>query len=164
MRLSEDLPYGRLAVLFVFCALVVLVWEFASKPVLLHTHILAGADDKLCGSYNEPGTAIMNPFRSRLPERIADVFLRAALNARCLPGLSEGLCQFVTQHPLPASQWRLVNRWDSAKEIKLFYRLNSQELARRNGCMMAHVDLEQTGATWTVCGYGFTSGPYRGRE
>jgi hypothetical protein len=166
MRLRELLSYRRLVVLLATLSLAVLVWAAASKPVLLHTHIWANIDDQLCGTYNEEGTGvtILNPFRSRFPEQTAEVFLRALSKTKCSPGLSERLCSFVMKHPLPAPEWRLVNRWewDSAKHIRLFYRLGgkSQELAKHNGCAIAHVDLERTGGNWNISGYGVTPGPY----
>jgi len=152
----------RLAVLLVLCALAIVAWRLASKPVLFHSRILATADDRSCGEYNQEGTGIpiLNPLRSRSPERAAEVFLRAASKARCLSGWDERLCAFITRHPIPASAWRLVNRWDSGKESVLFYRLESQELAKRkrNGCLIAHVKLQRTDTTWKITGYGVTPG------
>jgi hypothetical protein len=163
------LRFRSLAVLLLGAA-AVLMWAVASKPVLLHTHILARTDDQSCGTYNQEGTgtAMWNPFRSRLPERTGDIFLRAVSKAECSPGLSAGLCRFVTERPLPASEWWLVNRveWNSGRDIRLFYRLRgvSQEIVRKyNGCAIAHVDLARSGATWRVSGYGVTPGPYNGR-
>jgi hypothetical protein len=157
-RLPGSMPYRRMALLLGLCALAGLIWGFASKPVLLHTHLLTKADYQSCGAYNEQGTGItvLNPFRSRIPERTADVFLRAASSGKCVPNLSEAHCKFVTERPLPATEWRLVNRWDSAKGVKLFYRLSGewQKRGKNNGCVIAEVDLEFTGANWRVSGHG----------
>ena len=66
---------------------VVLWWGL--KPVLL-----------------EVGTrfTILNPLRSRSPERTANLFLRAASAGTCLPEMSEVLCGFVRRGPLPANR------------------------------------------------------------
>jgi hypothetical protein len=50
------------------------------NPVLLHTHILTKDEYTSCGGYYEEvtGITLLNPFRSRAPERIADGFLRLA--------------------------------------------------------------------------------------
>jgi hypothetical protein len=150
IKLRTYTPKRRAALLIALCASAVLVWVFASNPVLL-----------------EVGTrfALLNPFRSRAPERTADVFLRAASNGKCSPDLSEDLCRFVTKRPLPATEWRLVNRWDSARDIKLFYRLRGEWDKRgpNDRCLIAEVHLERTGATWKTAGYGVQSGPCNGR-
>src|SRR6266496_4200541 len=98
MRLRQKQIQRGLAAL-ALCAAAFLVWALATKPVLLHTHVLGRADDRSCDTYNEAGTgiAILNPFRSRLPEETANVFMRAASKAKCSPGLSEALCGFVTK-------------------------------------------------------------------
>jgi hypothetical protein len=150
MRLLKTWHYRRLVVLLALCALAVFVWVFAANPVLL-----------------EVGTrfAILNPFRSRAPERTADVFLLAASRGKCSPDLSEDLCKFVTKRPLPATEWRLVNRWDSARDIKLFYRLRGEwdERGPNDRCLIAEVYVKRTGATWNTFGYGVQPGPCNGR-
>jgi hypothetical protein len=170
-KLHGCLHFRSLAILLASGAATVLMWRLASEPVLLHTHILVKTEDQQCGTDLEEwtGTTILNPFRSRLPERIANEFLRAVSKAECSPGLSVELCRFVTERPaLPASEWRLVYRseWHSSRDIRLFYRLRgvSQEIAGHySGCASAHVDLARTGSTWKVSGYGVTLGPYNGR-
>lgn len=154
----RELPYRRLAVLLALLASAVGVWRLASKPVLVHTHILSKPDYRSCGAYNEEetGVTILNPFRARAPERVAEVFLRAASNAKCLPDMPEDFCRFVEKRPLPATEWRLVNRRDSARMISLFYRLGwkSHELAKHDGCAIAEVDVERTGTGWQISRYG----------
>ena len=165
------LRFRSLAMLLALVAAAILMWRLASTPVLLHTHILAKTSDQPCGTDLEEwtGTTILNPFRSRLPERTADIFLRAASKAECSPALSEELCRFVTERPpLPASEWRLVYRseWHSSRDIRLFYRLRglSQEIRRHySGCANAHVDLARNGDTWRISGYGITYGPHNGK-
>ena len=163
MRPYKKFPFGRLTLLFSLCVLGPLAWMLASKPVLFHSHLLSTADDRSCGEYQdkEPGIPILNPLRPRSPERFADEFLRAASKGECLPGLSEGMCRFVTRERLPASAWRLVDRVDIAKAVYLFYRLESPELERRRryGCLMAQVKLEQLADTWKISGYGYEPGP-----
>lgn len=168
----NKLPYRRAAVLLALCALALLVWWFSSGPVLLHTHVLATADDQACGASGfvleaGTGTTVLNPFRSRAPERTADVFLRAASNGECAPGVGERLCRYVRERRFPGLEWRLVNRWewDSVRHIRLFYRLSgkSQELEKHNGCVIGNVDLALTGETWKISAYGATAGPYNGK-
>jgi hypothetical protein len=158
MRFYEKLPYRRLAVSLASCAMAALVWWLATKPVLFHSHILATEDDRLCNEYNSHGTGvpILNPFRSRRTERMADALLRAASSAECLSDWDEKMCMFVKKHPLPAGTWRLVNRWDSATTIGLFYRLEPQERAERKRCVIAEVELRRTGATWRISSFGLT--------
>lgn len=156
MRLAKKLFYRSLLVLVGLCAGAVLVWRCATSPVLLHTHVLAKTDNQSCGPFNQiaTGFTILNPFRSRAPERTADVFLRAASNGKCAPGLSEAACNFITTHPLvlPGTEWRLVYRWDSAERIDLFYR---QERPRLDACRIFTVSLKRIGAGWEV--FGFSS-------
>jgi len=148
MRLSDILSRWRLGVLLALSALAILVWGLTSKPVLL-----------------EVGTevSILNPLRSRAPERVADVFLRAASNAKCTPDLDKKFCKFVTERPLRATGWRLVNRWDSARGVELFYRLTGGEKPANNKeCLIGYVHLNRTGATWRVTGYGVGPGACNG--
>jgi hypothetical protein len=137
--------------LLALCALTVSLW-WASKPVLLHTHLLTKADYRSCGAYNEEGTGvtILNPLRSRVAERAADSFLLAASNGRCSPETSEGLCKAVTKRPLPGTDWNLVYRRNLGSDVDVFYRLRrtSQE------CVIAEVKLKQTGGSWKIFGYG----------
>jgi hypothetical protein len=149
MTLSKYMPHRMLAVLLAICASAGLAWLSASKPVLLKV-----------------GTriAILNPFRSRAPERIADIFLRAASGATCSPDMTEDLCQFVRKRPLPAKEWRLVNRCDSARDVKLFYRLSGDpnQPAGNSECLIAEVHLGRVGKTWKTLGYGLNPGPCNG--
>ena len=159
MRLWEKLPCRQVVVALALCFVAALVWWFTTKPVLFHSHILATADDRLCSEYNGKGTGlpILNPFRSRRPERIADVFLRAASSAECLPSWNEKLCKYITERrPLPAGAWRLVNRWDSAKTILLYYKLESHEQTRGKACVIAEIELQRTGGTWEIRTFGLT--------
>jgi hypothetical protein len=121
------------------------------NPVLLHTHILAKADYQSCGAYNEEGTGVtlLNPFRFRAPERIADEFLRLASNGKCLPEVSEELCRFLAKRPLPATNWHLAYRRDVGNNVDLFYRLGTEK-----GCAVANVGLERTGSSWKISRYG----------
>ena len=150
MRILKTWRCRRLVVLLALCALPVVVWVFTANPVRL-----------------EVGTrfAVLNPFRSRAPERTADVFLSAASNGKCSPDLSEDLCRFVTRRPLPAREWRLVNRWDSTRDIKLFYRLRGEWDKRgpNDRCLIAEVYVKRTGANWDTFGYGVQPGPCNGR-
>ena len=151
-------------------ALAVLVWLFAAGPVLFRSRVLAAALHRSCWYYPscEIGIPVLTPFRSRTLERIADASRRAASGGRCLPEWSRRMCEFVTQRPLPAQSWCLVDWWrsagdllladrlGSAQEVALVYRLYSRELAKRgrNGCLFATVRLRRAGGTWKVSGYG----------
>jgi hypothetical protein len=171
MRHFEKPIHAGIAATFVAFGLAVICLWWAG-PVLLHTHIGKGADEHACGEYNEAATGItiLNPLRSRDPEAVADVFLHAAAIGRCAPALKEPFCSFVVQHPLPATEWRLVNRleWQSIRKVKkmrLFYRLEavSPEIAAKHGgCAIAHVELERIDGTWKLSGFGITPGPYNG--
>jgi len=145
--------HRRLAVkLLVVCAFAVLL-RWASRPVLLHTHILTKPDYRSCGAYNEEGTGItiLNPLRSRTAERIGDAFLRAASEARCSPETSEGVCKFMVQRPLLAADWRLVYRTNFGSEEDLFFRGRDSQV-----CIMAKVFLKRTGSSWLIDGYGIS--------
>lgn len=150
MGFFKKLPKRPLAEILTLCVFLVLLWGFVSKPVLLEI-----------GSK----IAILNPFRSRAPERTAGIFLRAASNGECSPDLNENFCKFVTKRPLPALEWRLVNRWDSARDIRLYYRLRGEgdERNKNNQCLIAEVHLERTGEGWRTVGYGVQPGPCNGR-
>jgi len=135
-----------LLALLAVCALAVILLILASGPVLLEV----GSE-----------ISILNPFRSRTPERTADTFLGAAANGACAPEASEALCSFIKKHPLPAAEWRLVNRRDSTKEIRLFYRLEGKQVRpnKNDRCLIAEVRLQQSGETWEISGYGVQPGP-----
>jgi len=150
MNPRKKFPARSLVVVFALGVLAVLVLGMASKPVLLEVGTR---------------TAILNPLRSRAPERTAEAFLSAASNAECSPDLSEDLCRFVKKRPLSAREWRLVNRQDSAKDIKLYYRLGGDLDDRRKSgtCVIAQVHVERDGATWRTYGYGVQPGPCNGR-
>ena len=145
------LALSTLAVLFALCVVTVWAWLCVSKPVLLEI----GTE-----------TTILNPVRSRAPARIADVFLRASSRAACSPDVSEALCKFVTRRPLPATEWRLVYRRDSAQGITLYYRLrgNWDQQPRSDKCLIARVILQRNAAGWNTVGYGVQPGPCNGRE
>ncbi len=161
MNLREKLPYRILAPLLVLSALAVLVWWLASRPVLFHSRLLATAEDRACGDYSngETGVPVLNPFRSRAPERAADALLRAVSKGQCLPDWNERTCRFVTQHPLPFQSWRPVDRYDSGGYVMVIYGLYSQEQAKRgrNGCWAFSVQLQRTGASWKVSRFGLGS-------
>jgi hypothetical protein len=146
----RHLSYRRLALLLLaLSAFAVLVWWFASRPVLFESGTR---------------TIVLNPFRPRAPERTAGVFLHAASNMTCSPDLSDALCRFVQKHPLPTTEWRLVNRWDSGNETTLVYKLREkwERPANNDRCLMAEVILERSGANWKTVGYGVHPGPCNG--
>jgi len=157
-RVMQEKPSYRLwACAVTLVSLTVLIWWFGSSPVLLHTHIVSKSDYQLCGAYNEQttGITILNPFRSRAPEHVAEVFMQAASRAQCSPDVSDALCRFVVERPLPAKDWRLVNRQDYGNEVRLFYKLNGPWQAKRSGgCLVAEVRLKRTSASWKTVGFG----------
>ena len=136
----------------------------ASRPVILHTHLLSDKNGRDCGEYNEPatGTTILNPFRSRAAETEAGRFLREASKGKCIPNLSAELCTFVSKKPLPEGDWHLVNLWQSSAQTTLFFRLSGKvpQLLEHQGCGIVHVDLNGSGRNWKVVGYGMSYGPY----
>jgi hypothetical protein len=139
-------------IVFVVVSLVVIAGLLiVLNPVLLHTHILTKADYRSCGGYNDEGTGVtvLNPFRSRAPERIADGFLRLASAGKCSPEVSEGLCKFLANRPVLASNRHLVYRRDSGNHVDLFYRLGTEK-----ECVVTKVGLERTGASWEISRYG----------
>jgi hypothetical protein len=147
-----------LAVVLVFVITGVLFLMFS--PVLVHTHRFTSPDYRSCGAYNEEGTGItvLNPFRSRTPERTGDDFLRAASAGSCPAAASAKLCSFLKTHPWPdLPKWRLVYRRDSSEDVTLFYRIgrHSQE-TMGTGCVIAMVDVKTAGAAWQVSGYGIS--------
>jgi hypothetical protein len=124
-------------------------------PVLLHTHMLTKADYRSCGAFNEEGTGVilLNPFRFRAPEHVADTFLREASQGRCSSETTVPLCNTLKTHPLPSAEWRLVNRQDlPGHAVKLFYRDSKNQTA----CVMAMVHLAKTGVIWQVAAYGIS--------
>ena len=132
-----------------FCFAVV-VWALASGPVLFHARMFETDDDRSCGRSPgaEMGAAVMNPLRSRSPERLADEFLMAASRGTCLPAWSERTCELVRQHPIHAKAWRLANRLDTTDKVVLFYGL------RPPGPACYVVTLDRSGTVWTVSGWG----------
>ncbi len=147
---------GALVVSALCAAAVLLVWRCADGPVLLHTHMFAGAGNPACGPLDEvaTGVTILNPFRSRAPERVADRFLRAASNGNCSPDLNEAACKYLITHTVRVllnTEWQLVYRWDSAERIDLIYR---QERPRRDPCRVFTVSVKRAGAVWEVLGFG----------
>lgn len=93
-------------------------------------------DYRSCGAYNEEGTGItiLNAFRSRVAEKVADAFLSKPAIHR----------------PFPGTKWHLVYTRDFATKAYFFYRLGgvSQQ------CVMVEVRLKQNGSDWKVSGYG----------
>lgn len=168
-RSSQVSLFRRLVALAAAFGAAGLLWLFATRPVILHTHIIATADEQRCGEYNEAATGItvLSPFRSRAPERYADSLLRAVSMGQCTADMNEKFCEYVRTRRFPAADWRLVNRWewDGERRMRLFYKLNgdSPEFARHGGCAIGLVDLRRTGAGWTAVGYGVDYGPYTGR-
>lgn len=161
MKLRGKLPYRTLALLLALCALAVLAWLLASKPVLFRSRLLATAADRSCRDYagDEVRIAVLNPFRSRSPERVANAFLRAVSKAQCSPDWNERTCKFVEQHPVPAQSWRLADRYDSDEYVMLIYWLDLRVPAKpaRSACWPFSVQLRRTGATWKVSGFGMGS-------
>ena len=157
MRLRERLPYRVPAVLLALSALAALVWWLASRPVLFHSRLLATAADRACADYSngETGIPILNPFRSRAPERAADAIVRAVSKAQCLPDWNERTCKYLTRLPLRAESWRPVDRYDSGEYVMVIFGLYTQEQARRgrNGCLAVSVQVQRTGATWRFSGF-----------
>ena len=158
MKLREKLPYRKLVLLLGVSALAVLVWWLASGPVLFHSRLLATPEDRLCADYTngEAGIPILNPFRSRAPERATDAFLRAFFSKKCLPAWNERMCEFVAQYPFHVQSWRPVDRYDSGMYVMVIYGLYSQEQARegRNGCWLFSVQAKRTGAKWEISHFG----------
>src|ERR1041385_6335 len=78
----------RLLIAVVLCGAVA-IWLLASGPVLLRMPFLRLAHRSQC-MYPEEywgGTVIMNPVRSRAPERSAESFLGARSRGECPPGM-----------------------------------------------------------------------------
>jgi hypothetical protein len=134
-----------ISLIFAICVVGLLLW-FAAKPVLLEL----GHD-----------VSVLNPFRSRTPERVADAFLRAASIGTCSPDLSEKLSDFVRKRPLPATDWTLVNRLEFPTETRLYYRLSGPRIkAVKNGrCLIAEVYVQGNGESRKNSGYGVEPGP-----
>ena len=155
--LSGKLGHRKLAVLFSLGVLAALLWALASGPVLFRSRTLATAEHRSCWEYDGTGLLILNPFRSRAAERLADQFLRAASNAKCLPGWSEWECRAVVRHPMPAIAWRLVNRLDSPRGTTLFYALEPRDAARRSAHRrwVATIELRHSGGSWKIFGFGW---------
>jgi hypothetical protein len=157
MRLREEPRRRRAAALLALCAVALLTWWFASGPVLLHTRILGNAEYQSCPgdvvSASGIGFTILNPFRSRAPERTSDAFLRAASTGECLPGMDSSTCRYVRERRLRGLQWRLVTRldFDSGRRVGLFYRFTwGATGAKQNGCDIAPVYLQRTDTGWKV--------------
>lgn len=158
MRLSRCRIAWQSAALVGVCAIAVAAWWLRTKPVLFHSHLFATAEDRSCGDYNVSGTGVpvLNPLRSRYPERIAEAFLQAALSGKCLPEWKAGTCEFLRMHrPAQARAWRLVDRCESPADILLYYRLELMERAEPKHCFSAHVHLQRVGTTWEIAGFGF---------
>jgi hypothetical protein len=147
MRPSGKAVYRLLAVLFVLCSLAALVWMRATGPVLFHMHMWSKTEP--CGAYAEvvTGITVLNPFRSRAPEHVADEFLRDAAKGICSPGLDERICKFMATHPLGVVRRRLVYRWDSGARTELVYRQKPPAI-----CRVLVVSLERIGVAWRVVG------------
>jgi len=160
MKLDNKWPYSKLTVFLALGVVGVLVvplaWHFATAPVLFHSHILATKEDRRCAEYNGHGTGlpILNPFRSRCPERVADIFLRAWSSAHCLADWDEAMCKATRNRRYPGGTWRLVNRRDSDTAILLIYKIESAEQAKHGWCLIINLDLRRTGANWRVFGFG----------
>jgi hypothetical protein len=157
-RFKGILSWRRFAIALGVTALAGITWRFTSGPVLLHTHAFEKVDYRSCGAYNDEGVGltILNPFRSRAPERTADTFLRATSQAKCLPDINDEMCKFVIKRPLPATEWRLVYRRDFGKGTWLYYRLNREAQKAYRPCAVAEVHLERTATSWNPTGYGLS--------
>jgi hypothetical protein len=137
--------------------LALLAWMLAAGPVLIPSRFSMKeyGDIQALDCRKGVGIFVLNPFRSRAPEQEADVFLRAASKDQCAPGVSSALCAFVHKRPLPGRTWKLVDRWEHARQITLFYIITSDSEGRpRSGCMIAQVELKRTGRVWEVVGFG----------
>lgn len=109
----------------------------------------------MCGGDCEvlSGITVLNPLRSREPERVANAFLSALSKAKCPPDMNERACMLVMNNPLSPREQRLVYRRDSAGEVVLFYRLLLEEWKRKVRSTY-QIELRRSGATWNV--YGFS--------
>lgn len=166
---SRAWVYFLLCIVFVICATVVLFLRRNSTPVLVHIESLRRTDVELCGDYNKvaTGTTILNPFRSRLQEHLAEEFLQAVSVGRCSSATSDQLCEYVKEgHTIPTTNWRLVTRLDDAGTVILLYRLkgNSEILTTHGGCAVARVEAKQNSDVWKIVGFGVTYGPFRPRS
>ena len=144
-----------MAVVLVVVAAGVLFLVFS--PVIIHTHKFTPPDYLSCGAYNEEGTGItvLNPFRTRTPERAGDDLLRAAFVGSCPPTAIPQMCSTLKARPLPGiPKWRLVYRRDSSGDVTLFYRIGQHSQETGTGCVMAMVHLKAADAAWQVTGYG----------
>lgn len=152
-RLSIGSPSWWSFLAFGVCILVVLGWSVIAGPVLLHTRVFA-ENDQWCGVFTEQvtGFTVLNPLRSRVPERAAEAFLRAASQGKCLPEWNERTCNYiVTKRPVRAREWRLVYRFDfnSGQSSDLLY---EQLHPTPASCRPIVVSLKQVGGVWTFAG------------
>jgi hypothetical protein len=121
------------------------VWILRSGPILLHFRFPVPAQAPRCidGEEYWGGTVVMNPARSRAPERSAQAFLLARSRGECPPGMSSYLCN---KYPFPVAEWRLLYRQDTAREVDLYYRVRPR--GGPWGCGVIKLQMRRVSGIW----------------
>ena len=125
-----------------------------SKPVLLHTHRFMRRDYRPCGGYNEQGTGItvLNPFRSREVEHVADAIFYRLAKADCPAEMSANDCKNIALRNLAPKKWKIAYRMDSGNDVDLFYSWPTEGVA--TDCRIVEMLMTQQGKNWRVTRYG----------
>jgi hypothetical protein len=140
-----------IAFIFALILGIIAYLYFTRSSPVVYSHKLGG------DPVNEPNFSILNPFRDRAPEQVADKFLTLLSNGQCEQAVSvlsytpekrQDVCQRETQYSL--SSWRLVNRKEEARQIKMFYWCWHKK-SDTHGQLW--VTLEKQGEQWQITGY-----------
>ena len=152
--MNKIIEYTRVLLIVVSLGVAFGTWLLLSKPVLLHTHRFALRDYRPCGGYNEQGTGItlLNPFRSREAEHVADRVFRRLANAECPTEMSADYCKSIALRNLAPRKWKIVYRTDSVNDIDLFFSWPPQRAP--TGCRIIEMLLTRRDTNWKVLRYG----------
>jgi hypothetical protein len=134
---------GILAVIVV-CVLILLT---RNRPVL-YAYRESGS------LHNDPLFVILNPFRNRAPERVAQRFMSQLNTNLCnslvqpiRPNYTEMIC--FEEKKYPVLKFHLANRQDLKNNTKLLYRIERSGL-RRNIMTNSILELHKDDSEWRV--------------
>lgn len=112
------------ALLSIVTVFSLMAYARRQNPMLLH---LFADSSCTCSDYDEEvtGLTLLNPFRDRLPEAGANVFLEEIKQGRCpimASNLSDDACAWLVDHRR-VSEWKLISRQDHPQRASLYYKL-----------------------------------------
>ena len=106
----------------------------------------------------EPVFIVLNPYRDRAPERVADLFLQQLKDGNCEKAMAALHDSFRFQHETcereeryALGSWRLMNRTDEPQKVRMYFSVNRLNYDGMVG--QAWVTVEKRGNQWQATRY-----------